>query len=63
MQPVNQMIVFHVEDGLKIHVLVFVLTKPVLVVQLLVVASMLRFVQLWYQPSGVRIETIFYSLF
>ena len=46
MQPVNQMIVFHVEDGLKIHVLVFVLTKPVLVVQLLVVASMLHFVQL-----------------
>jgi hypothetical protein len=43
---VNQMIVLHVEDGIKIHVLVFVLSQPVLVVQLLVVAPMLSFVQL-----------------
>ena len=43
---VNQMIVLHVEDGIKIHVLVSVLTQPVLVVQLLVVAPMLSFVQL-----------------
>jgi hypothetical protein len=46
MRAVNQMIVLHVEDGIKIHVLVFVLPQPVLVVQLLVVAPMLCFVQL-----------------
>jgi len=45
-RAVNQMIVLHVEDGIKIHVLVFVLPQPVLVVQLLVVAPMLSFVQL-----------------
>jgi hypothetical protein len=43
---VNQMIVLQVQDGIKIHVLVFILPQPVLVVQLLVVAPMLCFVQL-----------------
>lgn len=45
-RAVNQMIVLQVQDGIKIHVLVFILPQPVLVVQLLVVAPMLCFVQL-----------------
>ena len=46
MRAMYQMIVLQIKNGIKIHVHVFVLSQPVLVMQLLVVTSMLCFVQL-----------------